>query len=55
MNEAARIAIYAAKHRHQWGRYATVAYCANRGVPRRLLTLAVQLLIVDRYYRREIQ
>ncbi len=55
MNEAARIAIHAAKHRHQWGRYATVAYCANRGVPRRLLTLAVQLLVVDRYYRREIQ
>ena len=32
MSEAARIAIHAAKHRHQWGRYATVAYCANRGV-----------------------
>ena len=43
MTPAARTALYAAHHYHQWGRYATVHYCARRGVPRRLLTLALQL------------
>lgn len=39
----AQIAINAANHYRQWGRWATVAYCHRRGVPRRLLTLAIQL------------
>ena len=46
MTEQARLAIYAATNRHTWGRYATVRYCEKRGVPRRLLTLAIQLSVV---------
>ena len=46
MTEQARLAIYAATHRRTWGRYATVRYCEKRGVPRRLLTLAIQLSVV---------
>jgi hypothetical protein len=46
MTDQARIAIYAATHRRAWGRYATVRYCEKRGVPRRLLTLAIQLSVV---------
>ena len=42
----ALIAIYAARHRNQWGRWATVRYCEKRGVPRRLLTLAIQLSVI---------
>lgn len=39
----AQIAINAANHYRQWGRWATVAHCRRRGVPRGLLTLALQL------------
>ena len=46
MTEPARIAIPAANNRRTWGRYATVRYCEKRGVPRRLLTLAIQLSVV---------
>lgn len=46
MTEQARLAIYATTHRRAWGRYATVRYCEKRGVPRRLLTLAIQLSVV---------
>ena len=31
---------YAAKNYHIWGRWATVRYCAKRGISRGLLTLA---------------
>jgi hypothetical protein len=44
--EQALVAIYAARHRNQWGRWATVRYCEKRGVPRRLLTLAIQLSVI---------
>mgnify|MGYP000284630526 FL=1 len=47
MTDQARIAIHAANNRRTWGRYATVRYCAKRGVPRRLLTLALQLSAVQ--------
>jgi len=40
MNEHARIAIRAAKHRHVWGRWATFKYVEKRGVPTRLYVLA---------------
>jgi hypothetical protein len=43
----AQYAINAANHYRQWGRWATVSYCLNRGVPRRLLTLALQLKAVS--------
>ncbi len=42
MNQA-QIAINAANHYKQWGRWATVAHCRKHGVPRGLLTLALQL------------
>jgi len=47
MTDQARIAIHAATNRRTWGRYATVRYCEKRGVPRRLLTLALQLSAVQ--------
>jgi len=47
MTDQARIAIHAANNRRTWGRYATVRYCEKRGVPRRLLTLALQLSAVQ--------
>mgnify|MGYP000978109216 CR=1 FL=1 len=48
MTGQARLAIYAAAHRRQWGRWATVRFCQRRGVPRRLLTLAIQLDTISR-------
>jgi len=48
VTEQARLAVYAAANRRTWGRYATVRYCEKRGVPRRLLTLAIQLSVVMR-------
>lgn len=36
-------AIRAAKHRAQWGSWATFKYCVSRGVPRGLYRLACQL------------
>ena len=48
MTDQARFAIYAAAHRRQWGRWATVRFCQRRGVPRRLLTLAIQLDTINR-------
>lgn len=43
MHNQAFHAIRAARNRHIWGRWATQAYCVNRGVPARLYTLARQL------------
>ena len=39
----AQHAVRAAKHYRQWGRYMSVAYLNKRNVPRRLLTIALQL------------
>lgn len=47
MTNQTRIAIHTANNRRAWGRYATVRYCEKRGVPRRLLTLALQLSAVQ--------
>lgn len=47
MNTQAQHAINAANHYRQWGRWATVRYCQSRGVPRGLLTLALQLKAVS--------
>jgi hypothetical protein len=47
MSSQAFVAIYAANHRKQWGRWATVRFCEKRGVPRRLLTLAIQLSVAE--------
>jgi len=47
MTDQTRIAIHAANNRRAWGRYATVRYCEKRGVPRRLLTIAIQLSAVQ--------
>lgn len=43
MSETARLAITAAQNYKKWGRWSTTRFCERRGVPRRLLTLAVQL------------
>lgn len=43
MSNQAYHAIRAAKHYKSWGRLNAVRYCEKRGVPRRLLTLALQL------------
>lgn len=39
----AALAIRAAQHRHQWGRYAARRFCETRGVPLGLYRLACQL------------
>lgn len=39
----AALAIKAARHCHQWGHAAAGRFCAKRGVPLRLFTLARQL------------
>ena len=44
----AATAIYAAAHRHKWGRYASARYAAKRGVPMRLYLLACQLHAVTK-------
>lgn len=43
MSNQAAVAITAAQNYKSWGRYAAVRFCEKRGVPRRLLTLALQL------------
>lgn len=43
MTESAQKAIYAAKHRKQWGRYATMRYIMNNNVPLSAYRLACQL------------
>lgn len=42
------IAIYAAKHRKQWGNYATRQYCIARGVPINLYIIARTLEIISK-------
>jgi hypothetical protein len=39
----AQVAIRAAKHRKAWGRYASIRYAINKGVPLGLYRLACQL------------
>jgi len=39
----AQVAIRAAKHRKVWGRYASIRYALNKGVPLGLYRLACQL------------
>ncbi len=43
MSEITSAAIHAAQNHRIWGRWAAVRYCEKRGVPRHLLTLAMQL------------
>lgn len=43
MTLQAQQAIYAAKHRKQWGRYATMRYIRNNGVPLSAYRLACQM------------
>lgn len=46
MTSQAQVALNAAAHYKQWGRVASVRYCQKRGVPRRLLTICLQLAAV---------
>ena len=41
--------IRAAQNKRRWGRCMAVAFCAKRGIPRRLLTLACQLEAVKEF------
>lgn len=43
MSEQTATLMHAARNYRRWGRWATVRFCEKRGLPRRLLTLAVQL------------
>jgi len=43
MSQQTKDVIRAAQNKKLWGRWATVAFCLKRGIPRRLLTLACQL------------
>ena len=40
----AQLALTAAMHRQQWGRYATMRFCFNQRVDPRLYRLACQLI-----------
>lgn len=48
MTYEARFAIFAAKHRHQWGREAAKRYCERRGIPLALYYLACRLEAAER-------
>lgn len=43
MTEKAAQAIYAAKHKHIWGRYATLGYVRNHNIPLSAYRLVCQL------------
>lgn len=43
MSELTKQVIAAAKNFRRWGRLNTLSYCAKRGIPRRLLTITLQL------------
>jgi hypothetical protein len=43
MSELTKQVITAARNYNRWGRLNTIRYCEKRGIPRRLLTITLQL------------
>ena len=43
MSELTQQVITAAKNYRRWGRLNALRYCEKRGIPRRLLTITLQL------------
>lgn len=53
MTPIAAIAIRAAENFHRWGKWATVRFCEKRGVPLRLLGMAVAFERIKNFWRRK--
>jgi len=48
MTEKAAQAIYAAKHKHIWGRYSTMRYVRKHNIPLSAYRLACQLEAMEK-------